>query len=60
MAKCEHCNNEAVYELDVSGKTVYVCESCDEDYHTCYVCGKEIVYLDTHCQNCNDTDDIEE
>jgi hypothetical protein len=50
--KCKHCDNEAVYTIDVDGETVHVCEDCDEDYSICCVCESEPVYMDTRCKEC--------
>ena len=48
---CEHyedCGNEAVYELTSAedGRTIHVCERCDDDYSSCEVCGKQGVLQD--------------
>ena len=46
MPPCEHfedCGNLAVYQLTSvkDGRTLHVCECCDENYSTCEECGRQ-------------------
>ena len=46
--RCYHfteCGNEAVHELTtIENETIYVCESCDEKYTACEICGLQGIW----------------
>jgi hypothetical protein len=44
MCECEGCNNESAHTLETHVGHIDVCESCDDNFSYCRVCGMAVPF----------------